>query len=70
MNKTITLTANGEILTTTSDILLTDFLRSLGKEPARVVVEHNGTALAPSEMRFTRLKEGDRLEIVRIVAGG
>jgi sulfur carrier protein len=70
MNSKITITANGEGIETEKDILLSDFLKSLGKEPARVVVELNGAALAPSEMRFTRLKGGDRMEIVRIVAGG
>ena len=36
----------------------------------RVVVEHNGEAVAPSEFSQRRLNAGDRLEIVKIVAGG
>jgi thiamine biosynthesis protein ThiS len=35
-----------------------------------VVVEHNGEAVAPSEFAERPLRAGDRLEIVRIVAGG
>ena len=35
-----------------------------------VVVEHNGEAVAPSEFSDRQLKAGDRLEIVKIVAGG
>jgi len=35
-----------------------------------VVVEHNGEAVAPSEFSTRKLQSGDRLEIVRIVAGG
>jgi thiamine biosynthesis protein ThiS len=35
-----------------------------------VVVEHNGEAVAPSEFAGKHLREGDRLEIIRIVAGG
>jgi thiamine biosynthesis protein ThiS len=35
-----------------------------------VVVEHNGEAVAPSEFSGRQLKAGDRLEIVKIVAGG
>ena len=35
-----------------------------------VVVEHNGEAVAPSEFSGRRLNAGDRLEIVKIVAGG
>jgi thiamine biosynthesis protein ThiS len=35
-----------------------------------VVVEHNGEAVAPSEFSTRILSGGDRLEIVKIVAGG
>jgi thiamine biosynthesis protein ThiS len=33
-------------------------------------VEHNGEAVAPSEFSGRQLRAGDRLEIVKIVAGG
>ena len=38
--------------------------------PRSVVVEHNGQAVAPSEFPRRQLNDRDRLEIVRIVAGG
>lgn len=38
--------------------------------PRSVVVEHNGEAIAPSEFSERMVESGDRLEIVRIVAGG
>ena len=38
--------------------------------PRSVVVEHNGEAVAPSEFSRRQLIAGDRLEIVKIVAGG
>ena len=38
--------------------------------PRSVVVEHNGEAVAPSEFSARRMHAGDRLEIVKIVAGG
>ena len=38
--------------------------------PRSVVVEHNGEAVAPSEFPNRQLAAGDRLEIVKIVAGG
>jgi thiamine biosynthesis protein ThiS len=38
--------------------------------PRSVVVEHNGEAVAPSEFSQRQLNAGDRLEIVKIVAGG
>jgi thiamine biosynthesis protein ThiS len=38
--------------------------------PRSVVVEHNGEAVAPSEFSRRQLNAGDKLEIVKIVAGG
>ena len=35
-----------------------------------VLIEHNGTALRPEEWSATPLGEGDRIECLRIVAGG
>ncbi|MBM3848190.1 MAG: sulfur carrier protein ThiS [Verrucomicrobia bacterium] len=46
------------------------FLTLQGLLPRSVVVEHNGEAVAPSEFAERQLQAGDRLEIVRIVAGG
>ena len=46
------------------------FLVAQGLLPRSVVVEHNGEAVAPSEFSRRQLKAGDRLEIVKIVAGG
>lgn len=42
----------------------------LGLPLAAVLVEHNGTALLRSEWAATALNHGDRLEIIRMVAGG
>jgi sulfur carrier protein len=38
--------------------------------PQSVLIEHNGTALHPREWRQRILADGDRIEIVRVVAGG
>ena len=46
------------------------FLVQQGLLPRSVVVEHNGDAVAPSEFASRDLAAGDRLEIVKIVAGG
>ena len=46
------------------------FLVSRKLLPRSVVVEHNGDAVAPSEFATRVLTAGDRLEIVKIVAGG
>ena len=49
---------------------LEGFLRSQNLLPRSVVVELNGEAVAPSEFAQRPIRGGDRLEIVRIVAGG
>lgn len=49
---------------------LEEFLRAQNLLPRSVVVEHNGEAVAPSEFSRREVRDGDRLEIVRIVAGG
>ena len=51
-------------------VTLEKFLMAQGLPPRSVVVEHNGEATAPSEFARRVLRPGDRLEIVRIVAGG
>ncbi len=42
----------------------------LGLPLAAALVEHNGTALLRSEWLKTQRQDGDRLEIIRMVAGG
>jgi sulfur carrier protein len=64
------ITANGKQIETTFPCTLEDFLRAQNLLPRSVVVEHNGQAVAPSEFPSRQLSPGDRLEIVRIVAGG
>jgi thiamine biosynthesis protein ThiS len=62
--------ANGKAVETRLPCLLEDFLVSQKVLPRSVVVEHNGEAVAPSEFRQRQLNAGDRLEIVKVVAGG
>ena len=47
-----------------------ELVAELGLPLAAALVEHNGTALLRSEWAATRLQNGDRLEIIRMVAGG
>ena len=62
--------ANGKPVTVTFPCTLEHFLISQNLLPRSVVVELNGEAVAPSEFPSRQLSPGDRLEIVRIVAGG
>lgn len=62
--------ANGQRLEVKLPLSLEAFLKAQGLLPRSVVVEHNGEAVAPSEFARRQLQAGDRLEIVKIVAGG
>jgi sulfur carrier protein len=62
--------ANGEQVSAALPCTLEQFLLARKLLPRSVVVEHNGEAVAPSEFAQRPLAEGDRLEIVSIVAGG
>ncbi len=63
-------TANGQKVAAALPCTLEEFLKSQQLPPRSVVVEHNGEAVAPSEFSRRQLQAGDRLEIVKIVAGG
>lgn len=65
-----TVIANGQSISAEVPCGLEEFLRSQNILPRSVVVEHNGEAVAPSEFSKRQVRDGDRLEIVRIVAGG
>ena len=62
--------ANGRPTPVQLPCTLEQFLVAQGLLPRSVVVEHNGEAVAPSEFAKRPLRAGDRLEIVKIVAGG
>jgi thiamine biosynthesis protein ThiS len=62
--------ANGRQIAATLPCTIEQFLVAQGLLPRSVVVEHNGEAVAPSEFSRRQLNAGDRLEIVKIVAGG
>ena len=62
--------ANGIEVPTSLPCTLEEFLVTQGLLPRSVVVEHNGEAVAPSEFAKRQLCAGDKLEIVKIVAGG
>jgi thiamine biosynthesis protein ThiS len=62
--------ANGNAVEATVPCAIEDFLVAQKLLPRSVVVEHNGEAVAPSEFSRRQLQAGDRLEIVKIVAGG
>ena len=64
------ITANGNPIAVELPCSIEEFLLAQKLPPRSVVVEHNAEAVAPSEFAGRRLSAGDRLEIVKIVAGG
>jgi thiamine biosynthesis protein ThiS len=62
--------ANGKPVPIELPCSVEQFLIAQSLPPRSVVVEWNGEALAPSEFARRLLNAGDRLEIVKIVAGG
>jgi len=62
--------ANGNPVAAAVPCSIEEFLLAQQLLPRSVVVEHNGEAVAPSEFSRRPLQAGDRLEIVKIVAGG
>ena len=64
------LVVNGRPTEVADGLSLPDLLTSLGLVVGSVVVEHNGTALLRSELPGAVLADGDRVELVRAVAGG
>jgi len=64
------ITANGKPVAARLPCSIEEFLVAQKLLPRSVVVEHNGEAVAPSEFSQRRINAGDKLEIVKIVAGG
>lgn len=62
--------ANGKPREVPDDSTIVDFLSGLGWKPEWVVVELNGEPVERARLGECRLAEGDRLEVVRAVAGG
>lgn len=66
----IAITANGRSYSVDPGTTVAAFIESRGLPVESCIAELNGTALTRNELASTALAEGDRLEIVRAVAGG
>lgn len=62
--------ANGDRVALPAGACLPDLFEALGVRARWVVVELNGEPVERSAMGATVLKDGDRVELVRAVAGG
>ena len=63
-------TANGDRVELAEGAGLIELFDHLGVGAKWVVAEVNGEAVPRSEMNALRLNDGDRVELVRAVAGG
>jgi thiamine biosynthesis protein ThiS len=64
-----TLTINGEERQSGADTVAR-MVEEMGLPAPLVLVEHNGLALRKSEWEGAALRDGDRVEILRVSAGG
>ena len=67
---TATITANGKPESVNLPCSLTKFLQARGLDPRQVAVERNGEIVFKFDYLSTQLHDGDRLEIIKVVAGG
>jgi sulfur carrier protein len=66
----VRITANGRELDVEQGTTLFEFIRSRDLDPRYVVVERNGEPVERARYGDLVLADGDRLELVRAVAGG
>ena len=62
--------ANGKPVDLPDGACVTDLLAELGLDKKWVVVERNGEPVDRKRMHETPLCDGDRIELVKAVAGG
>ncbi|MFW8601294.1 sulfur carrier protein ThiS [Desulfobacterota bacterium M19] len=61
---------NGEERFLETEILITDYVRSLDLDPATVVVEVDGRIINRREYQSTLLLDGAEVELIRFIGGG
>ncbi|MEP6811097.1 MAG: sulfur carrier protein ThiS [Chthoniobacterales bacterium] len=61
---------NGELADAQTSRTVAELAAHFSLPANSVLVEHNGLALRPREWATSGLSEGDRVEFVRVVAGG
>ena len=66
----MTISINGEARKLERSANVADLIEELALPAPATLVEHNGLALRREEWSGRALAEGDRVELIRIVAGG
>mgnify|MGYP003622962731 CR=1 FL=1 len=66
----MTVVLNGERADTRGARTIAELAERYGLHPNSILIEHNGTALHQREWKTRNLSEDDRVEFIRVVAGG
>lgn len=66
----ITCTVNGQETAFAEGSTMEDVVRSLGADPAKVVVERNAVIVPREKFAVMEAGEGDVIEVVQFVGGG
>jgi thiamine biosynthesis protein ThiS len=61
---------NGEPRSLVEPTTISALVRELNLIPATLLIEHNGLALHREEWNSRALCDGDKVEFIRVVAGG
>jgi sulfur carrier protein len=61
---------NGKLTEVNGVSNIAELAAHYGLQPKTVLIEHNATALRQREWAESPLAEGDRIEVIRVVAGG
>jgi thiamine biosynthesis protein ThiS len=61
---------NGETVDAREAKTIADLIERYELPPQSILVEHNGLAVHRHEWSERQLAEGDRIEFIRVVAGG
>jgi sulfur carrier protein len=66
----MTISLNGESVDSREAKTIADLIDRYQLAPQSILVEHNGLAVHRHEWARRPLSEGDRVEFIRVVAGG
>ena len=66
----MTISLNGESVDTRDAKTIAELIDRYQFPPQSILVEHNGLAVHRHEWAGRLLAEGDRVELIRVVAGG
>jgi sulfur carrier protein len=66
----MTVSLNGEKIDARDAQTVAELVERFQLPPQTILIEHNGAALRRNEWPERPLHEGDRIELLRVVAGG